>query len=161
MDLHVHRDNALATISADGILLVLASMIDNMPYVLAEASVMRIPLLIYDVGGVTEMIDPKQHADIICGTPKVRAAACSCLARAHPQTGSHQRTQCMQCWHDHRTAVQIHVPQMPADSPLCMPGLSWLASCWPCLQRLVLAGSRWQKCGEAHWKVSMQSVPPT
>ena len=46
-------------------------MIDNMPYVLAEASVMRIPLLIYDVGGVTEMIDPKQHADIICGTPKV------------------------------------------------------------------------------------------
>lgn len=66
-----HRDKALATISADGILLVLASMIDNMPYVLAEASVMRIPLLIYDVGGVTEMIDPKQHADIICGTPKV------------------------------------------------------------------------------------------
>lgn len=67
----MHRDKALATISADGILLVLASMIDNMPYVLAEASVMRIPLLIYDVGGVTEMIDPKQHADIICGTPKV------------------------------------------------------------------------------------------
>ncbi|CAL8463815.1 g3349 [Coccomyxa elongata] len=64
------RDKALATISADGILLVLASMIDNMPYVLAEASVMRIPLLIYDVGGVTEMIDPKLHADIICGTPK-------------------------------------------------------------------------------------------
>ena len=61
----------MATIGADGILLVLASMIDNMPYVLAEASVMRIPLLIYDVGGVTEMIDPKQHADIICGTPKV------------------------------------------------------------------------------------------
>lgn len=68
------RDKALATISADGILLVLASMIDNMPYVLAEASVMRIPLLIYDVGGVTEMIDPKLHADIICGTPKVRRA---------------------------------------------------------------------------------------
>ena len=67
----MRRDKALATISADGILLVLASMIDNMPYVLAEASVMRIPLLIYDVGGVTEMIDPKQHADIICGTPKV------------------------------------------------------------------------------------------
>lgn len=67
----LRRDKALATISADGILLVLASMIDNMPYVLAEASVMRIPLLIYDVGGVTEMIDPKQHADIICGTPKV------------------------------------------------------------------------------------------
>ena len=52
-------------------------MIDNMPYVLAEASVMRIPLLIYDVGGVTEMIDPKQHADIICGTPKVGGPSCS------------------------------------------------------------------------------------
>lgn len=72
------RDKALATISADGILLVLASMIDNMPYVLAEASVMRIPLLIYDVGGVTEMIDPKQHADIICGTPKVGWATRNC-----------------------------------------------------------------------------------
>ncbi len=73
-------DKALATISQDGVLLVLASMIDNMPYVLAEASVMRIPLLIYDVGGVTEMIDPKLHADIICGTPKVRApvAAAPC-----------------------------------------------------------------------------------
>ena len=53
---------------------MLASMIDNMPYVLAEASVMRIPLLIYDVGGVTEMIDPKLHSDIICGTPKVMTA---------------------------------------------------------------------------------------
>jgi len=68
-------DKALATISQDGILLVLASMIDNMSYVLAEASVMRIPLLIYDVGGVTEMIDPKLHSDIICGTPKARPAA--------------------------------------------------------------------------------------
>ena len=74
------RDKALATISADGILLVLASMNDNMPYVLAEASVMRIPLLIYDVGGVTEMIDPKQHADIICGTPKVGSPPGSCNA---------------------------------------------------------------------------------
>ena len=52
-------------------LLVLVSMVDNMPYVLAEASVMGIPLLIYDVGGVTEMIDPKLHADVICGSPKV------------------------------------------------------------------------------------------
>ena len=75
-------DKALATISQDGILLVLASMIDNMPYVLAEASVMRIPLLIYDVGGVTEMIDPKLHSDIICGTPKVCASTRrACLAR--------------------------------------------------------------------------------
>ena len=39
---------------------------------------MRIPLLIYDVGGVTEMIDPKQHADIICGTPKGEAGMHLC-----------------------------------------------------------------------------------
>lgn len=75
----------MATISADGILLVLASMIDNMPYVLAEASVMRIPLLIYDVGGVTEMIDPKQHADIICGTPKVSPKLFNLRMRRPPQ----------------------------------------------------------------------------
>lgn len=59
-------------------------MIDNMPYVLAEASVMRIPLLIYDVGGVTEMIDPKLHSDIICGTPKVCASTLrACLPHLH------------------------------------------------------------------------------
>ena len=52
---------------------VQASMIENMPYVLAEASVARIPLLTYDVGGVTEMIDPALHADIIVGTPKVHS----------------------------------------------------------------------------------------
>ena len=65
------RDKALETIAQSGMLLVLVSMVDNMPYVLAEASVMGIPLLIYDVGGVTEMIDPKLHADVICGSPKV------------------------------------------------------------------------------------------
>lgn len=52
-------------------MLVQASLIDNMPYVLAEACVHAIPLLIYDVGGVTEMIDPKTHADVIVGSPKV------------------------------------------------------------------------------------------
>jgi hypothetical protein len=67
-------------------------MIDNMPYVLAEASVMRIPLLIYDVGGVTEMIDPKLHSDIICGTPKARPAAWPLRGqRSHIQFSRHSR----------------------------------------------------------------------
>jgi hypothetical protein len=89
-------------------------MIDNMPYVLAEASVMRIPLLIYDVGGVTEMIDPKQHADIICGTPKVRlpnqapASVMGCIIVLSPlswlaPTSSAARPRCCRlcsarCW---------------------------------------------------------------
>ena len=76
---------------------MLASMIDNMPYVLAEASVMRIPLLIYDVGGVTEMIDPKLHSDIICGTPKVCTStlrACLLQLRIH---GPHARCVLLSC----------------------------------------------------------------
>ena len=69
------RDEAMKHLKEDGILLVQASMIDNMPYVLAEASVNSIPLVIYDVGGVTEMIDPKLHKDVLVGTPKVSSQA--------------------------------------------------------------------------------------
>jgi hypothetical protein len=77
-------------------------MIDNMPYVLAEASVMRIPLLIYDVGGVTEMIDPKLHADVICGTPKVTLRPnCPSSMEFHSEKGyfaGHTATVCGQHW---------------------------------------------------------------
>lgn len=66
------REEALDKLQEEGFLLVQASLIDNMPYVLAEASVNGIPLIIYDVGGVTEMIDPKIHSDVLVGTPKVR-----------------------------------------------------------------------------------------
>lgn len=37
----VKRDEALSILSSDGVLLVLCSLIDNMPYVVAEAAVSR------------------------------------------------------------------------------------------------------------------------
>ena len=37
----VKRDEALSILSSDGVLLVLCSLIDNMPYVVAEAAVRR------------------------------------------------------------------------------------------------------------------------
>ena len=37
--INVKRDEALDIISAEGMLLVLCSMVDNMPYVVAEAAV--------------------------------------------------------------------------------------------------------------------------
>lgn len=93
------REEALAKLKEDGFLLVQASMIDNMPYVLAEASVHGIPLIIYDVGGVTEMIDPKLHADVLVGTPKVSTAlSCIVPGSSQPYGGSAgwQRALCAQ-----------------------------------------------------------------
>ena len=40
--INIKRDEALDIISAEGMLLVLCSMVDNMPYVVAEAAV-RLP----------------------------------------------------------------------------------------------------------------------
>lgn len=56
--LHVNkpRDEALALIKSNGVMLVLPSLIENLPYVVAEAIVNEIPLLTFDTGGVREAL---------------------------------------------------------------------------------------------------------
>ena len=49
--LNVDRDHALDSLSAPGTLLVLCSLVDNMPYVVAEASVCLAPKLAHELSG--------------------------------------------------------------------------------------------------------------
>ena len=77
----------MSAINKEGMLVVFASPLENVPYTLAEVAVMGIPLLTFDVGGATELIDPKAHEDLFCGMATVRPCAasdlkCHCLSCA-------------------------------------------------------------------------------
>ena len=59
------RSKAIAVLKEEGTMIVLASLIENLPFVLAEACIAEIPFVTFNVGGVTEMLDPVLHADVI------------------------------------------------------------------------------------------------
>ena len=61
----------MAALNKEGMLVVFASPLENVPYTLAEVAVAGIPLLSFDVGGATELIDPKTHEDVFCGLATV------------------------------------------------------------------------------------------
>ncbi|CAL5218412.1 g88 [Coccomyxa viridis] len=65
------KQRAMSAINKEGMLVVFASPLENVPYTLAEVAVMGIPLLTFDVGGATELIDPKTHEDLFCGMATV------------------------------------------------------------------------------------------
>ena len=56
----------MAALNKEGMLVVFASPLENVPYTLAEVAVAGIPLLTFDVGGATELIDPKTHEELFC-----------------------------------------------------------------------------------------------
>lgn len=56
---------ALAVLKTPGVMVVFASLVENLPFALAEASIEEIPFITFDVGGVTELFDPIEHADVI------------------------------------------------------------------------------------------------
>ncbi len=62
----------MSAISTEGMLVVFASPLENVPYTLAEVAVAGVPLITFDVGGATEIIDPKTHEDLFCGLPTVQ-----------------------------------------------------------------------------------------
>ena len=57
---HVHiglnRSSALSLVRQEGILLVLPSLQENLPFVVAEAAMLGVPLLAFDVGGSHEVL---------------------------------------------------------------------------------------------------------
>jgi hypothetical protein len=63
----------MSAVSQEGMLVVFPSPLENVPYTLAEVAVAGTPLLTFDVGGASELIDPKTHEDLFCGLPSVRA----------------------------------------------------------------------------------------
>ncbi|CAL8462880.1 g2414 [Coccomyxa elongata] len=66
---NVPRSEALKVLNQEGLLLVLCSLVDNMPYVLAEAAVKQIPLVAFDVGGIYEMLDFSTNAEAVVLQP--------------------------------------------------------------------------------------------
>ena len=64
----------MSAINKEGMLVVFASPLENVPYTLAEVAVAGIPLLTFDVGGATELIDPRTHEDLFCGLAAVGPA---------------------------------------------------------------------------------------
>lgn len=59
------RRSALSLLKADGVLIVFASLVENLPFALAEACVEEIPFITFNVGGVSELFDPALHTDVI------------------------------------------------------------------------------------------------
>lgn len=53
----------------EGVLLVLCSLVENMPYVVVEASTANIPFVIFDVGEVVELIQRKDYANVNFSNP--------------------------------------------------------------------------------------------
>ncbi len=75
--LNIRRQRAMAAVTQEGMLVVFASPLENVPYTLAEVAVAGTPLLTFDVGGATELIDPKTHEDLFCGLPTVSTQSIS------------------------------------------------------------------------------------
>ena len=59
------RRSALDRLKIPGIMVVFASLVENLPFALAEACIEQIPFITFNVGGVAELLDPVVHADII------------------------------------------------------------------------------------------------
>ena len=63
----------MAALNREGMLVVFASALENVPLGMAEVALAQIPLITFDVGGAAELIDAREHEDLFCGLPTVRA----------------------------------------------------------------------------------------
>ncbi len=59
------RSEALARIKSNGTLVVFSSLVENLPFVVAEACIEHVPFITFDVGGVSELFDPVENEDVI------------------------------------------------------------------------------------------------
>ena len=59
------RHAAHKVLKENGTMIAFTSFVENSPFALAEACIEQIPFLTFDVGGVTALIDPDEHADVI------------------------------------------------------------------------------------------------
>ncbi len=59
------RASALAILRDEGVMVAFTSLVENLPFALAEACIEEIPFVTFNVGGVAELFDPDAHADVI------------------------------------------------------------------------------------------------
>lgn len=69
------RAAAMKILKKGGYLLVFASLLENLPFALAEACIEQIPFITFNSGGVAELFDSKAHADVIVETVTAAALA--------------------------------------------------------------------------------------
>ena len=62
------RAAALAILRAEGVMVAFTSLVENLPFALAEACIEEIPFVTFNVGGVAELFDADVHADVIVET---------------------------------------------------------------------------------------------
>ena len=62
------RDAALAILKAEGVMVAFTSLVENLPFALAEACIEEVPFVTFNVGGVAELFDAEVHADVIVDT---------------------------------------------------------------------------------------------
>lgn len=59
------RHAALDILRDAGVFIAFTSLVENLPFALAEACIEQIPFVTFNVGGVAELFDPTAHADVI------------------------------------------------------------------------------------------------
>jgi hypothetical protein len=69
----------MAALGQEGVLVVFASALENVPLGMAEVALAHIPLITFDVGGSAELIDAREHEDLFCGLATVHFPLNSCL----------------------------------------------------------------------------------
>ena len=62
------RAAALAILRSEGVMVAFTSLVENLPFALAEACIEEIPFVTFNVGGVAELFDADVHADVIVET---------------------------------------------------------------------------------------------
>ncbi len=62
------RPAALAILRAEGVMVAFTSLVENLPFVVAEACIEEIPFVTFNVGGVAELFDVDVHTDVIVET---------------------------------------------------------------------------------------------
>ncbi|KAK9906836.1 hypothetical protein WJX75_008813 [Coccomyxa subellipsoidea] len=118
------RSEALAVLAEPGMLVVFCSLVENLPYVVAEVGAMGVPYMVADMGGVSELVDLEPFSEAVLpelGAPHLAAQLQTVLERGtlpllplRPQalTGAQQ-------WMDwHRSIAADRKAFMQADRTL-------------------------------------------
>ena len=80
------RAAALAALRAEGVMVAFTSLVENLPFAVAEACIEAIPFITFNVGGVAELVDTDVHADVIVETVSALALSDRLNAVLHQGT---------------------------------------------------------------------------
>ncbi|CAL5227669.1 g10676 [Coccomyxa viridis] len=59
------RSEALSVLSMEGMMVVFCSLVENMPYVVAEVAALGTPYMVSDVGGMSELVELERYSEAV------------------------------------------------------------------------------------------------